>query len=90
VVFVARQSKFGSTKISILSLVSVNKQFLMDLMFWFEIFCFSKMPQLESRFLIHSAFSSIARRRFRNPVQPFLDRAVQLRGRAVKFGVATK
>src|ERR1035437_4368361 len=64
VVFVARQSKFGSTNIAILSSVSFNRQVLIDLASWFEIFCFPKIPQLELRLLIHSAFSSIARRRF--------------------------
>jgi len=54
----------GSVNISILSSVSFRRQVLIELMSWFEMLCFPKMPQLELRFLIHSAFSSIARRRF--------------------------
>src|SRR5207244_13092369 len=63
VVLDARQSKFGSVSISIRPSVSFNRQALADWMAWLLILCCLKPPQLELRSLIHSAFSSTARRR---------------------------
>jgi hypothetical protein len=62
-VLVARQSKFGSLKMAILSSVSFNRHALMALTSWLDMFCAGKIPQLELRSAIHSAFSSIARLR---------------------------
>src|SRR5204863_5233680 len=63
VVLDARQSKFGSFSISIRSSVSFNRQALADWTAWLLTLCCLKTPQLELRSLIHSAFSSTARRR---------------------------
>ena len=90
VVFVARQSKFGSLSISILSSVSFNRQVLTDGMSWFRTLRVPKVPQPE--IAIFDPFRVFFDREttIRKPIEPVLDRAAQPRGGGVKFGVAAE
>ena len=86
----ARQSKFASARIAIRSCVALSRQALMEAKAAGCTGCRPKRPQLESRALIHSTFSSTAARRSRTRLSRASSRAAQLRRQRVEIGIAAE
>ena len=89
-VLVARQSKFGSVSISIRSSVSLNRQGLIDLMPSAEMLCFAENAAAGIAILDPFGVFLDREAAIGEPVQPVLDRDVQLRAGSVELGVAAE